>query len=148
MMTALRESALVYPVVMSLHLTAIAVFGGMILATNLRLLGLAFMDYPVTDLIKSLRPFKHAGLTLVITCGLMLGTSEADKYYPNPYFWVKMTLLMLAIVHALAFRRSVYKNPDLDKSPMMPANAKLAGVTSLLIWSTIACMGRLIAYSE
>ncbi len=37
--TALRESGLPYPIVMSLHLTSIAVFGGLILMTDLRLLG-------------------------------------------------------------------------------------------------------------
>ena len=42
--TALRESALAYPIVMSLHLSSIALFGGMILMTNLRLLGLAMTE--------------------------------------------------------------------------------------------------------
>ena len=32
--TAVRESALVYPVLLSTHLTCIAIFGGLILVTN------------------------------------------------------------------------------------------------------------------
>ena len=34
--TAIRESGLAYPVIMSTHLSSIAVFGGMILMTDLR----------------------------------------------------------------------------------------------------------------
>lgn len=41
--TALRESALTYPIILSSHLATIAVFGGLILMTDLRLLGLALM---------------------------------------------------------------------------------------------------------
>ena len=37
--TALRGSAYVYPIVMSLHMVGIAFFGGMVLMTDLRLLG-------------------------------------------------------------------------------------------------------------
>ena len=37
-LTAIRESALVYPVILSTHLACIAVFGGMIASTFLNLL--------------------------------------------------------------------------------------------------------------
>ena len=69
---ALRESALMYPIIMSLHLTGMGLFGGMIAMTDLRILGLAFTKQPVADVHNQLRPFKHLGLTLVVTCGLAL----------------------------------------------------------------------------
>src|SRR5579863_8445693 len=40
-LTDIRESALVYPVIMTTHLACIAVFGGLILITDLRMLGVA-----------------------------------------------------------------------------------------------------------
>jgi hypothetical protein len=39
--SSLRSSAYVYPVVLALHLSAISLFGAMIVATDLRLLGWA-----------------------------------------------------------------------------------------------------------
>ena len=45
--TALRESALVYPTVMATHLTGMALFGGMIFITDLRILGIAMRGMPV-----------------------------------------------------------------------------------------------------
>jgi hypothetical protein len=39
----------VYPIVLSTHLACIAIFGGLILITNLRLLGWALSDIPADD---------------------------------------------------------------------------------------------------
>src|SRR5207248_5705230 len=58
-MIAFRESALVYPVILSTHLAMIALFGGLILMTDLRLMGLALKSYTITEVITSLRPWKH-----------------------------------------------------------------------------------------
>lgn len=148
-LTALRESALVYPVVLSTHLACIAVFGGMILMTDLRLLGLTFKSLTITEVVTSLRPWKRLGGVIMITMGLLLATSEAVKYAPNPYFWTKMTILALIGVHALVFRPIVYnKTEELDRSPVPPTRAKLAGGISLVLWCGMFIMGRLIAYYE
>ena len=84
-LTAFRESALMYPIVLSVHLTCIAVFGGMILMTDLRLLGVTFKSMTITEVVTSLRPWKRLGGTIMIAMGLLLATSEAVKYAPNPF---------------------------------------------------------------
>jgi hypothetical protein len=148
-LTAIRESALVYPFLLGTHLACIAVFGGMILMTDLRLLGLTFKSLTITDVVTTLRPWKRLGGVIMITMGLLLGTSEAEKYAPNPYFWTKMTLLALIGVHALIFRPIVYnKTEELDRSPVIPTRAKAAGALSLVLWTGMFTMGRLIAYYE
>ena len=126
--TYVRESALAYPIVMSLHLTSIAVFGGMILMTDLRLLGAAMPDVPVTDLIRQLRWWKRAGFAIMATCGALLAASKANQYYTNPYFQTKMALLVLAGLHALVFRRGVVSLPlRLVVSLACPAATRSAG---------------------
>jgi hypothetical protein len=148
-LTAIRESALVYPVILSTHLACIAVFGGMILMTDLRLLGLSFFGLTITDVVSTLRPWKRLGGVIMITMGLLLSTSEAEKYAPNPYFWTKMTLLTLIGIHALIFRPIVYnKTEELDRSPVIPTKAKVAATLSLVLWTGMFVMGRLIAYYE
>ena len=148
-LTDIRESALVYPITMATHLACIAVFGGMILMTNMRLLGWAMTSHSITDVVDGLRIWKRIGFVIMITAGLLLGSSEADKYYPNGYFWTKLALVVLAAVHPLVFRSSVYHNTEaLDRAPAIPGVAKLAAATSTLLWVTIVCMGRLIAYWE
>jgi uncharacterized membrane protein len=147
--TALRQSALVYPIIMATHLTGIALFGGMILMTDLRLLGLVMRGYSVSDVVGGLRLWKRVGFLLVVTCGIMLAWSKAEFYYHNPFFWLKMTLLMLVGVHALAFRKSVYNNTaELDRAPVIPMQAKLAACISLGLWIGLVSAGRLIGYYE
>ena len=58
---ALRGSALVYPIVMTGHLTGMGLFGGMIAITDARLLGLAMRKYPIADLVNQLRVWKRIG---------------------------------------------------------------------------------------
>jgi len=143
------ESVLAYPMVLSTHLTCIALFGGMILMTNLRLLGLTFNSVTITQMVTTLRPWKRLGGTLMICTGLLLATSEATKYAPNPFFWAKMTILGLIGVHALIFRPMVYnRTEELDRSPVIPARVKVAAILSLILWTGMLTMGRLIAYWE
>jgi hypothetical protein len=146
-LTDFSESVLAYPIVLSTHLTCIALFGGMILATDLRLLGLSLKSLTITEVVTSLRPWKRVGGTIMIAMGLLLATSEAEKYAPNPFFWTKMVILGLIGVHALIFRPMVYnKTEELDRSPVIPTKAKVAAILSLVLWTAMFTMGRLIAY--
>jgi len=146
--TALRESALVFPVILSLHLTGMGLFGGLILMTDLRILGIALTKHPVSDIVNGLRPWKHLGLTLTATCGALLLWSKAAIYYPNPYLWIKLTLFALIIIHSLVFR-GVYRNiGDLDRSPAIPGRAKLAAALSIVLWISVVTAGRWIGYWE
>jgi len=148
-LTYIRESGYTYPMILSIHLATIAVFGGMILMTDFRILGWAMREVPVSEVYGQLRRWKQLGFVIMVTMGLLLATSEMDKYYGNPYFLMKMSLLLLVAVHAIVFRKSVYGNTEaLDRAPQMPAVAKVAAITSLVLWIGIASCGRWIAYYE
>lgn len=143
---ALRGSALMYPIIMTGHLTAMGLFGGMIAITDARLLGLAMRKYPIADVVNQTRIWKRIGGVMVISCGAMLLASKAEFYYYNPYYWTKMALLILVGVHALVFR-SVYSKPEeLDAAPQVPLKAKVAACLSLLLWVGLVTAGRMIGY--
>jgi hypothetical protein len=146
--TYLRGSGYVYPAILSLHMVAIAFFGGMILMTDMRLLGLAFTRRPVADLMDQLRVPKRYGFLLAATCGLLMLGCKAEEYYYNAFFRAKVALLILVVVHALAFRGSVYNRAAEFDRDGVPGRAKLAAALSLLLWIGIACMGRGIGYIE
>jgi hypothetical protein len=147
--TALRESALPYPIILSTHLTAIAIFGGLILLTDLRILGLALKSVPISDLVRQTRVWKWVGFVIMITCGILLAGAKLATYYDNPYFQIKLSLLFLVGVHALYFRKRVYAaSVNLDALPSVPRIAKVAATLSLILWLGIMSMGRWIAYYE
>ena len=145
--TAFRESELLYPIVLTLHLTGMGLFGGMIAITDMRLLGWAMRGSTITEVVKQLRVWKQIGFVLTVGCGIMLLSAKAELYYYNPFYWTKMTLLMLVGVHALIFHKSVYANTAaLDRAPKVPAIAKVAACVSLFLWVGLVSAGRSIAY--
>jgi Family of unknown function (DUF6644) len=143
--TAVRESVYVYPIVLSMHLACIATFGGLILLTNLRLLGWTLTDIPADTLIASLRPWKQLGFAIMVTCGVLLGGSKASEYLTNPFFQLKMALLAGLAAHGLYFGRRVYR---VEARLISASQARAAAVLSLVLWISVVSMGRWIAYYD
>jgi hypothetical protein len=142
---AIREGGLPYPIIGGLHLLSIALFGGMLLITDLRLLGWALRSSKVSAIWYLALPWKRLGFLVVVLTGLLLMWAEPIRLYQSPSFWVKMVLFGLVGVHGLVFRRSVYRHPEkLDAG--ITARARLAAAISLILWAGIVVAGRLIAF--
>ena len=142
---AIREGGLPYPIIGGFHLLSIALFGGMLLITDLRLLGWALKTRKVSDVWYMVLAWKRLGFVVVVVTGLLLVWAEPIRLYRSPSFWAKMTLFALVGVHALVFRRSVYSHPErLDTG--VSSQAKLAAVASLVLWAGLIVSGRLIAF--
>lgn len=139
-----RSSAYAYPVVLALHVSAISLFGAMIVATDLCLLGWALPDTPISEVIDHLRWPKRAGFLLAATCGFLLFAAKAEEYYYNPFFRVKMLLFALVAIHALFFRRRIYA--AYAKPASTQGAARVAASLSLMLWICILCAGRAIGY--
>jgi hypothetical protein len=81
--TAIRESSDVYPIILTTHLACLAVFGGMLLMSDMRLLGLALTDFPVSQIVGRFRVWKRVGLLAMIAMGLLLFSAKATEYYSD-----------------------------------------------------------------
>ena len=135
--------AYAYPVLLSLHVAALAFFGGMIVVTDLRLLGVGMSSYSVSEIVNGLRVPKRFGFALAAACGVLLLGVGSARYSWNRWFTIKITLLVLIAISYLIFRRGVYNNAaELDRAAKIPGRAKLAAGLSLLLWTGVACAGR------
>ena len=147
--TALRGSWYVYPTVMSLHLVGIAMFGGMVLMTDLRLLGWFMRGYRVSDLVDQLRRPKVFGLALVVTCGILMLGCKAEEYYYNAFFRLKLALLSLVLHATGSSASSVYREGSRVRPIRISAGpGQVSRSLSLILWASIACAGRGIGYIE
>jgi hypothetical protein len=80
--------------------------------------------------------------------GLLLCCVDPVRYYGNVMFWVKLALLALAGLNALAFHLTTYRTAGRwDEDPKGTATSRLTGAVSLLFWSAVIVSGRLIAYN-
>ena len=145
--TQLRESTTGAAMLQTAHVASTVVFAGLVIMMDLRLVGLAFTNAPPAQIQRRLFPWQMAGFVPSMASGLLLCCVDPVSYYGNVMFWVKLALLALAGLNALAFHLTTYRTAGRwDEDPKGTATARLAGAVSLLFWSAIIVTGRLTGY--
>ena len=128
------------------HIAAISMVFGMIAILDLRLTGMAFMDFSVTDLSRQVLPWTWAAFAVAALTGALMFTGQAVKYSHNFAFLVKIALMALAGLNVLAFHFITYRGvAKWDQGVAVPWAAKLAGALSIAIWIAVAAYGRFTA---
>jgi hypothetical protein len=125
-----RDSPVLFPGVMTVHLIGLAMLIGTILMMDLGLLGLGMRRQPVSEIALQLRGWTASGAALVLASGAILFTARAVRCYRNPYFHLKMLLLILAAIYHLTIHHRVIR----DAGSITPARRKLTASVSLLLW--------------
>lgn len=145
---ALRESTWTYPIVESFHSVGIALFVGLLLLWDLRLMGFGLTAMPVSRVWSRLIPWITLGALIMVVTGLALFYSKPLYFWGNVYFRVKLVTLVLAAINAVAFHLGIEKRMvDWDSTPQTPMAAKVAGFSSMLLWAGAIVFGRFIAYN-
>jgi ABC-type multidrug transport system fused ATPase/permease subunit len=146
--TGIRESIWVFPIVEGTHLLGIALSVGMLCWFDLRLLGLALRDQPVSKVWQQVMPWALAGFVLMFVTGGLLFWAEAARAYASVHFWIKVVLLVAAGVNALLFETTAHRHiAEWDKAPVPPLRARMTGAISLVLWTAIIITGRTMAYN-
>jgi hypothetical protein len=146
---ALHESRYAFLVVLTIHVLTLSVFVGTALMIDLRLLGVTMMRVPASQVIARLLPWSAAGLILMMTSGALLFYAAPLVRYQNVFFRMKMATLVLALLNAWLFHRTVYRRiADWDRDAVPPRAARLAGGLSLVLWVVIITAGRMMAYQD
>jgi hypothetical protein len=79
--------------------------------------------------------------------GALLFIAHATKAYESVFFRTKIALLLLAGVNAFVFHRTVNRwTTSWNDAPVPPTAARIAGLTSLVLWLGVIVAGRLFAY--
>ncbi len=144
---AVRQSLWLFPVIETVHLLGMTTLVSTIAVFDLRLLGWVMQRERVSMLARQLFPWAWAGFTVQVITGGLLFSSEAVHVYNNPAFRLKMLLILLAGVHAVIFHFAVFRDvPAWDEGRTLPMGAKLAGVTSILLWIGVVAAGRFIGF--
>jgi len=111
----IAETTWGYPIAGALHVLAIALFGGTVLA-------------PLADI----RWIRRVGLTLAVLTGMLVFASGAAGYYESTSFKIKMALLALLTLNAMAASRQ--------------HRQKLHSAIALVLWAAVIFASRGIAF--
>jgi hypothetical protein len=145
---ALHESLWVYPLVESTHVWSLAVFVGLAVLLDLRLLGLAMKSVPASEATRRLIPWMLAGFGSMVVTGLLLFYAIPVRTYQSVFFRLKLILIGLGALNAFVFHTGIGKRiAEWDRDPVPPRRARVAGALSLMVWISVVFAGRMIAYN-
>ena len=141
---AIRGGVYLYPFVNVLHVIAVGLIVGPILALDLRILG--FMRFVSADhMSRSLTPFAVTGLVIAIPSGFALYASDAVSLSQNRLMWIKLALIAVGIANAFLFR-TCWNARLAQWEGSATGIARLQAALSILIWLAVPALGRLVAY--
>ena len=133
---------------LTVHVLSLCLFLGLVLMMDLRLLGLAHRETPITQIQKRLFPWQLVGAIVMSVSGFVLFYAQPVLYWGKGFYWIKMLLVMpLAMLNLLVFHFTTYRSvAEWDTAPNPPPAARLAGVLSIVLWVGVLAFGRLVAY--
>ena len=144
--TWLRESIslLAFPLVLVLHTVGMGFVAGTNAAIDLRILGVA-SGVPLKPMERFF-PVMWAAFALSAASGVLLLIAYPAKALTNPLFYVKLLLIGLAVGTAPLLRKSVFRDPGLDRG-LVSKRGRVLAIISLLLWAAVITAGRFLAYT-
>ena len=131
-----------YPVANTVHVLALVLLLGGIGLVDLRVMGM-FRTLPLRPLSRALVPIAATGVLVLAASGSILFAADAEALARQDTFRLKLILIGIALANVALFRLrygAVVADPP-------PAGARLLALASLLLWTSVAIFGRMIAYS-
>ena len=135
------DSLLAYPTILTLHTIGLALVVGAAAIVCLRALGVG-ADIPIAIVGGTFRMF-WIGFAINLISGVILFAAEATDKGGQPVFYVKLTLILAALVTTSRLVRVLADDRAALSTPS--AGRRLAGL-SLALWSGAIVAGRLMAY--
>ncbi|MDB5931863.1 MAG: hypothetical protein JWR60_3570 [Polaromonas sp.] len=144
---AMRGSLWLYPIVEIFHISGFVMLVGAAAMFDLRLLGWSRL-LPVQALARHLLPWSVASVLLVVPAGLLMFSAHPHDFIGNRVFQLKLALIALAGLNALAFHLGIYRSVgQWNANVAAPAVARLQALASLALWLAVISCGRLLAYT-
>lgn len=133
---AIQQSTAAFAATEAVHILALSLVGGIVLVTDLAVLGVVLKSTEPQSVGRQLRPFYLSGLILVAISGLLLVAAGPYKYYTNPLFPVKLALLVIAAALQAVLNGRLKRRLSTD------ATARALAGASLVTWTAVVIAGR------
>lgn len=141
---AMRSSTFLYPTANVVHVIAVMLLVGPIIALDLRLIGIA-RQIDAAALDRYLTRFAYLALPVIVVTGFSLFSADARALAGNPAFQIKLVLVAAGLANAIAFRL-LWRHRLALWDAAAPSLGKIQAVGSVGLWLAAIAGGRLIAY--
>jgi hypothetical protein len=144
----------IIPTLQIIHILCVAVAFSAAVLVNLRIFRLFERDEPLREVTRRYLPWIWPVLVILFMTGSLLIIGEPRRSLVNPTFYVKMALLLAAILLTAGLQWALATAPaSLERVPWeKDRTRRLAGralaAVSILVWCGILFAGRWIAYTQ
>lgn len=140
------ETAWVFPTLETLHFLGLILLIGSIYVVDLRLLGIGAIA-PASAVMRFV-PVSLVGFAINFGTGIMFLFADPFRYYPNMAFRLKMLAVLLAGLNAVWFKYALHPKIDAAGEAFPAGTARMIAVISLVAWTSVIVLGRMIPYLE
>jgi hypothetical protein len=142
----IQDAYWVIPTVQTVHIVSIAIVMTSMAMLDLRLVGIAGRRQSLTQMADRFLPWVWTALVVLLCSGTILIIGEPGRELLSVVFWIKMSLIVTALVLTATFQTVLHRNKGFWERHRW--TAVLLGSVSLVIWVGIVAAGRWIAYVE
>jgi hypothetical protein len=134
-----------FPMIVTLHNIGMAFLAGCGIAIDLRIIGFA-PAIPLKPMARLL-PLMWLAFAVNATTGVLLLIAYPTKALTNPLFYIKITLVAVALTLVYLVARDVLRVAGREGRPVA-ANARALAGASLAAWLILIAAGRYLAYTH
>jgi hypothetical protein len=138
------QSLLGFPAILTLHAVGMGFLVGAATAMDLRVFGFA-PRIPIASL-EALVSVMRFGFWLNAGSGMLLLIASPTKHLTNPVFYVKLSLIAIALVDTRLLLKHIVGKPSTEGSAI-GVRAKILAASSLLVWAGAIVAGKLLYYT-
>jgi hypothetical protein len=132
------------PILQIIHILGIAGSFTAVLMLNLRIFGFAGH----ASMAETARRYSRVlwwALVIVVASGISMLFGDTVRNLLNAIFWIKMVLVVVAILVSIAFAKSMGR--QLSTGDVVGGGSKATAIFLVILWCTIILCGRWIAYA-
>jgi hypothetical protein len=145
---AFKDHMWVVPTSQSIHILAVSIVFVCALLISLRLLGIGRYERPFSAAVKTQIRLMYVGLLILLLTGTVQTIAEPDRQFHSPAFWIKMLLIVFALLLTHLLSRSVRRDPQRwNLAGNRPAWSRLHAAVYVAAWAGIIFCGRFIGYT-
>ena len=143
---AIQTTTWVIPTLQTMHILCVAIVFSSAVLVNLRIFGLFERDEPLGAVTRRFLPPIWPVLLVLLVTGSLLIIGEPRRSLVNTTFYLKMSLLLIAILLTAVLQRTALASPDFFQNRR--AAGRVLATASILVWCGILFAGRWIAYTQ
>jgi len=145
---SIQTAGWIIPTLQIIHILSIAALFTSAFLVDLRLWRLFERELPLKAVTLRFLPVIWPVLLILMTSGALLIIAEPRRSLLNSTFYLKMALLIVAILLTAGLQRTALASPGFFEDRSRRLTGQALAMLSVLVWCGILFAGRWIAYTQ